>query len=378
MKVVFVITGLVAGGAENMLLKLLQHGPHLRGATVITLKAGGEMLPRFEAAGISVETLNMSPSIPNPLAILRLARRLRELRADVVSTWMYHGDLIGGLAAKLAGVPVAWGIRNSAVDERLTSRSTRAVVKLCGWLSHWVPDAIISCSVRARDIHVAEDYDPAKFCIIQNGFDLDRFKPDPAARAAFRAELGLPPDALLAGLIARYSPQKNHAGFLAAARRVLDRMPDVHFLLAGVGTGPDNAGLAALIAQHGLAERVHCLGLRQDVPQLTAALDLACLSSIFGEAFPNVLGEALACEVPCVATDVGDSEAIVGACGRVVAPGDVAALAVAMGEMLALPEAERQALGRLGRQRMLAGFEIRYVAGLYEELFGHLAQSARG
>ncbi|MDP5238379.1 glycosyltransferase [Uliginosibacterium sp. 31-16] len=373
MKVVFVITGLVAGGAENMLLKLLLNGPHLKNATVITLKAGGDLLPRFQAAGIRVETLNMHPGRPNPLAIWRLARRLRALNADVVSTWMYHADLIGGLAARLAGIPVAWGIRNSAVDERLTSRATRAVVKLCGRLSRFVPDAIISCSVRARDIHVAEHYASDKFCLIQNGFDLDAFKPDLEARLSLRTELGLAADVPLAGMIARYSPQKNHAGFLAAAAQVLQQCPAQHFLLAGLDAGPDNAELAALIRAYGLEGRVHCLGLRQDVPRITAALDLACLSSIFGEAFPNVLGEALACGVPCVATDVGDSESIVGDCGRVVVPGDVAAFAGAMQAMLTLPAAERVRMALRARQRMLDGFEIRHVASLYEEIFEHLA-----
>ncbi|GAB2897069.1 glycosyltransferase [Uliginosibacterium flavum] len=378
MKVVFVITGLVAGGAENMLLKVLQHGQHLQGATVITLRAGGDLLPKYQAAGIHVEALDMHPGWPNPFAILQLARRLRELNADVVSTWMYHADLIGGLAAKLAGVPVAWGIRNSGVDERLTSRATRGVIKLCSWLSGPVPDAIITCSVRARDLHVEEGYRPEKFCMIQNGFDLQKFAPDPVARETVRAELGLPEDALLLGLFARYSPQKNHAGFLEAAGLLLKMRPGVNFVMAGVGATGDNVELRGLIERHGLTGRVHCLGLRHDIPRLTAALDLSCLASIFGEAFPNVLGEALACGVPCVATDVGDSEAIVGDCGKVVAPGDVRALAEAMQAMLCLSAAERQIMGARGRERMLEGFEIRQVAGLYEEIFKHLSSLRQG
>lgn len=375
MNVTFIITNLATGGAEMMLHKLLQNIDRSRfQPTVISLMGKGEIGPRIEALGIPVHALGMHRDTPNPLALLRLARLLRRLQPDVVHTWMYHADLLGGLAARLAGCRrVAWCLRHSNLSPTENKRSTLAVVRLCAWLSGWLPVQIVSCSVRARQVHAAVGYADDKIHVIPNGFDLGRFAPDAAARASVRAELGLPPDAPLVGVVARYDVQKNHPGFVQAAAQVLQQLPQVHFALAGTGVDAGNAALQAAIAAHpGLAEHMHLLGRRDDVPRLMAAFDVLASPS-HGEAFPNVLGEAMACGVPCVVTAAGDSAEIVGSTGRVVAVGDMAGLAHELVAVLRLSVDERAALGRLARERVQIEYEIGHVTRLYEAVYERVA-----
>lgn len=352
-----------------MLLKLLTHCESLRsGATVIALRGGGELAPRFRALGVPVLELGMHPGLGSLTGIIPIIKRLRALRPQVVSTWMYHADLMGGIAARISSIPAVWGIRGLDLDPARTKRSTRTVVRACAALSRYVPRTIVCCSERARQIHVSLGYDERKFRVIPNGFDLALFRPDPAARASVRAELGIPFDAPLVGLVGRDDPQKNHAGFFVAAARIAGTRPDVHFLLAGKDVTPQNERIVSAMRDVNLPEnRVHLLGSRQDVPRLMAALDVLVLSS-YGEAFPNVLGEAMACEIPCVVTDVGDSAEIVGDTGAVVAPSDMHALADEVLRLLALKPEARRARGRAARRRVQERYDIARVAKQYEEV----------
>ncbi len=374
MRVAIIITGLNTGGAEIMLLKVLERLDRQRFVPhVISLTTLGGLAPRIAALGIPVEAVGMKPGIPNLLDFFRLVRMLKRLNPDVVHTWMYHADLLGGLAARLAGISaIGWCIRNSNLDRDKTKLSTRAVVSLCASISKWVPSRILSCSEKARQVHVACGYAAEKMVVVPNGFDLTRFKPDNDARHQIRAELGITDQTLLVGLIGRFDPQKNHAGFFEAAGVLYRHMPQVYFVLAGQGIDIGNAALMQTITQAGVLANTHLLGLRNDIPELMAALDVLASSS-YGEAFPNVLGEAMACGVPCVVTDVGDSAYIVGDTGRVVASGDMAGLAAALEELLALPPAEKSVLGEQARARVAEHFEIGMVIRQYEVFYGELA-----
>ncbi len=350
-----------------MLLKLLQQIDRTRFTpTVISLMGLGEVGPRIRALGISVHALGMQRGgVPSPAVLWRLWRLLRQTQPDVVHTWMYHSDLLGGLAARLAGCRrVIWGIRHSNLSRAENKRSTLWVVRLCAALSKLVPAYILSCSNRASKVHAAVGYAANKLHVIPNGFDLGQFVPNASARASVIAELGLPADAPVVGLVARYDSQKNHAGFVEAAAMLHARMPKVQFVLAGQGIDPSNTVLLDAIGQKGLQQHMHLLGRRSDIPRLMASFDVLASSS-HGEAFPNVLGEAMACGVPCVVTDVGDSAEIVGNTGRVVAAGDMTGLANGLFELLALPVAQRYALGAQARARVAVAYDIGHVAALY-------------
>ena len=369
MKQVFIITGLSTGGAEMMLLKLLQHIDRNRfDPMVISLTTVGEIGSHIKALDVPVHVLSMQPGLSGLFKFIQLVQLLRRLKPDGVQTWMYHADLLGGMAARLVGIrSLVWCIRNSDLSEDKSKRSTLRVAKLCARLSKWMPSHILSCSERAKSIHIDAGYCAEKFTVIPNGFDLSRFVPDVKARVSVRTELGLHPDVSLVGLIARADPQKNHVGFVDAAVKVARALPNVHFLLAGSGIDMGNLRLVRYIAETGVKHRFHLLGRRDDIPRLMAALDLLASSS-WGEAFPNVLGEAMACGAPCVVTDVGDSAEIVGDTGRVVAPDDMNGLADHMVDLLGQPEL-LAVLKQRARRRVRERYEISDVVRLYENFY---------
>lgn len=373
--VAHVITTLDVGGAETMLWKLLSRLDRRRWAhTVFSLTDTGEIGRRIEALGIAVQPLGMSRRAPNPLPIVRLAREFRRRRIDLVQTWLYHGDLFGGIAATVAGrIPVIWNIRGH-VDVTRSRRATRWVRAAAALSSSWMPSAIISCSESDRRLHAGLGYDDAKMTVIPNGFDLTQFQPDAAARASVRAELGLPPEALLVGLVARFDPQKDHRNFIDAAGIVAGRRKDVSFLLCGRGVSPENPQLAEWIRNAGVSSAICLLGPRTDLPRLTAALDVACSASAFGEGFPNAVGEAMASGVPCAVTDVSDSSLLVGDTGIVVPPRDARALAGAL--LMLLNDADRRRrLGAAARERVRDRFAIDRIINQYDALYTAVARA---
>lgn len=375
LKVLHVITGLNTGGAEMMLTKLLARLPQTQTRhVVVSLTAGGPLADRIAGYGIPVIFLGMHASgfLAKAKAAFGGLRRLRRLIAqekpDIVQAWMYHANLFAGVAS-LGLSAVIWGIRQSDLDPDISKRSTIRVAKLGGFFSRALSDSILCCSEVARVVHERIGYDPGRMVVIPNGFDLAEFKPDAAARAAVRREIGIGDDVPLIGLIARFDSQKDHRNFLAAAAEVSRALPEARFLLCGGGIEAGNKTLAGWIAEFGLEGRCHLLGSRADMPAVTAALDVAVSASAFGEGFPNVLGEAMACGVPCVATDVGDSRVIVRETGRIVAPREPEALADAITGILRLPAAERIALGAAARQRIAQHFEIGVIAERYLALY---------
>lgn len=377
-KIAMIITGLGTGGAEMMLLKVLERLDARFSSHVISLTSLGEIGPRIKALGIPVESLGMLPGVPNPLVILRLMRRLDRLKPDLVHTWMYHADLLGGLAARLARVPaVAWGIRNSNLDPDKTKLLTRVVAVACARVSRWVPDRILSCSEVGRQVHVDLGYSADKMVVVPNGFDLARFRPDEMARAEVRRELGVAVGTPLVGLIGRFDPQKNHTGFFEAAGYLNRRLPATHFVLAGKGIDEGNRDLMQVIESSGVRHVTHLLGLRNDIPRLMAALDVAASSS-HSEAFPNVLGEAMASCVPCAVTDVGDAAYIVGDTGRVVQSKDMLGLAAVLEHLLTLPLSIKVALGERARTRVAEHFEIGRVVRQYEAFYDELVAIGQG
>jgi len=373
-----VITGLPRGGAEMMLYKLLSRIDRTRfESAVIALKEEGPMAERIRALGTSVESLGMRGALGDLGRLVRLRRSLVQHAPHVVQTWLYHADLLGGLAAKLAGSPpVVWGVRMGGLDPREVRASSIRIAHLCARLSRRLPSRIVCCSKAGQQWHGALGYDEGRMTLIPNGFDIDEFHPDESARRAVRAELGVADATALVGLVARFDPHKDHQNFVAAAAELTESFRDVRFVLLGAGADATNAALTRWIDDTAIRDRFVLLGSRSDVSRFTAAFDVA-VSSSSGEGFSNVIGEAMACEVPCIVTDVGDSSWIVGDTGRVVPPRDPTALAGAIGEMLRLNDESRRQLGRAARQRVLDNFELSHVVRRYEELYIELADHVR-
>lgn len=372
LKVCHIITDLDTGGAEMMLYKLMMRTDRAAfDSAIVSLTDIGPVGEKILALGVPVHALGIRRSLPDPSRVLRLARWLRQLRPHIVQTWMYHADLVGGIAAKFAGknIPIAWNIRHSHLDPESLKRSTIRIGKLCARLSRRIPTRIVCCSEAGRQIHAALGYPLEKIVVIPNGFDITEFQPDPVARDSVRCDLAIPREAPLIGLVGRYHPMKDHGNFVQAASRLSQLRPDVYYLLCGDGITWENQQLTQIIDRVGLRNRFRLLGRRTDVARLDAAMDIAALTSCYGEGFPNVVGEAMACGVPCVVTDVGDAARIVGDTGRVVPLKDATALAAAWTELICMEPEERARLGRRARQRIQDYYAVDAIVQRYEAFY---------
>lgn len=379
LRMIHVITGLQTGGAETMLAKLVTHRASSPfDPIVVSLSGDGPLAAVIRAAGVPVTALGMRPGAPDPRVLARLTMLLRRERPEVVQTWLYHADLLGGLAARAAGgIPVAWGLHQSNLSPEFNKRGTLLTARACACLSRTLPTAIVCCADAARTAHVAFGYAAERMTVIPNGFDLTAFRPDPDAGAVVRSALGLPASSRLVGHVARWDPQKDHETFVTMGGLLLRERPDVHLVLCGTNIDGENRELTGWIEREGIGDRCHLLGRRTDVASLLPGFDLVCSSSR-GEAFPLAVGEAMACGVPCAVTDVGDSAVIVGDTGAVGPPRDPASLAAACARLLDLPEEARRGLGLRARARIAENYALPLVAGRYASLWTGLAESRRG
>jgi glycosyltransferase involved in cell wall biosynthesis len=373
LKIGFIITGLNIGGAELALLKLIRASDRSKHAYfVVSLSSRGEVGELISDLGVQVIPLGMSPGKFSISALIELVRIIKVQKPDIVHTWMYHADILGGIAARLAGVKIlVWGVRNSDVTSSEVKRSTRFIVKACAVLSKRLPDGIICCAKSSAGAHIKIGYEPTKIVVIPNGFDCSRFRPDIAAREAIRAELEIDQSIRLVGLVARSDPIKNHAGFLHAASRVSLVAPEAHYLFVGEGMNGSDKDLANLVTEYGLSGKVHWLGIRADVNRVIASLDVL-VSSSNSEAFPNVIGEAMASEVVCAVTAAGDSKELLDLAGICVNIGDMNALADAILKILLMSPEERRIVGEYGRRRIVSKFNIDSMASRYENYYKRL------
>jgi glycosyltransferase involved in cell wall biosynthesis len=372
--ILHIIIGLDIGGAELMLKRLVEshRGNPAYRHSVISLTADGKVGAQLRKMGIEVRALGMSSPFGILRALWQLVRVIRAQRPDVVQTWMYHADLIGGIAARLAGNRhVIWGIRCCAIPQGRMS-ATQAVVSLCSWTSRFLPQVIVCCAESARAVHAERGYDRTKMVVIPNGYDLTRFDAAPGRRGQMRAAFGFHDDDIVVGIIGRYDPLKDYKNFVDAAAVVASGNAHVKFLMVGRGVDPENDELRRWLAEGKLAQKVVLAGERDDIPDCLAAMDLFCLSSA-KEGFPNVVCEAMAMKVPCVVTDAGDAAAIVADTGIVVRPRDPAALAAALQKMAEKGAAERARLGRQSRLRVEQNYSMEIAAARFEAVYDEVS-----
>lgn len=376
-RIAHIITGLVPGGAERMLHRLIAGmDASLFENEIIVLTDLGPMATEIEACGVRVRALGMKRGVANPVHLPRLVSWLRKSQLHIVQTWMYHADLVGGLAAKLAGVPgVVWNIRHGELRPDTVKRHTLWAARACALLSKRLPKRIVCCSETSRKFHANFGYAAGRMQVIPNGFDLDRFKPNPIQRVEVREAFRIPQGAPVIGLIGRKHPIKDHQSFMRAAGILHREFPEARFLLCGEGVTPDNSELIAWMRSAGIQNVCFLLGQREDIPRILNALDIATSAST-GEGFPNVVAEAMACGIPCAVTDAGDSRFVVGETGRVVAPVAPADLANAWKGLLELSPEGRRQLKLAARDRIERKFSLTTVINQYEDLYACVVAEA--
>lgn len=376
-KLLFVITGLGTGGAEMMLYKFLTRLNRDRfSPTVISMLKGGVFVPRVEALDIPVFDLGMKPGVLNPIALPRLIKLLKQIQPDVIQGWMYHANLIAQLANFLSGckVPLFWSIHHSVDSLKAEKFTLASTIKLTAWLSSPVNKVVFSAAKGLKQ-HINLGYDAHNALSISDNFDISKYKPAANPNFNLRQTLNLPEDSILIGSVARYHPMKDHANLIEAAAKLIANCPQVHFILVGPNVDQQNPTLSEQIERLDIAEKIHLLGERQDIPDIMTSLDIFTTSSAYGESFPNVLGEAMSCQIPCVATNIGDSPAIVADTGIVVPPKDPEALAQAWQDLIDLGSDKRSQLGIKARNHIETNFNldglnsfVRKYELLYEEV----------
>ena len=362
--ILWITTGLGSGGAEMMLTQLIQNLPHHR-HTVLSLTSGGKHIPTLQSAGATVLSLDMPAGKPTPRALLRLLKIAWQTRPAVIMGWMYHSCLAAALVKlfRLGQGRVIWNIRQSLYDLALEKRGSALVIQSLRWFAPLAHTLTYNSQLSARQ-HEATGYPAHKTQLIPNGFDLTKWSP--SKKPLRPSNLG--GEKLRIGRFGRFTPMKDYPTFLQSAALITQKIPHTEFHLAGSGIDATNTDLTQLIADLHLQNHVHLHGDHPDMPALTASLDLAISSSAFGEGFPNVVGEAMACAVPVVATDIGDTAWVMGDTGTLVPPRDPQALATAALKILSLPAAERQTLGHQARTRIESHFSLPSILTHFDTL----------
>ncbi len=371
--ILFITSGLKTGGAERLLLRLL---PALQnyGIEVFVICLTGEdvISKQLRDEGIRVHCLGIRWS--NLFSsVFALRKIVREFAPDLVQTWLYHADLLGGLIARLtSNKPVIWGVRNSKLNSSSLSFGTRMVILLCRLVSRWIPTHVVACAYKAKEAHVRMGYPPELFTVIQNGVDITEFCPNPILTTQYHSDYGYSKNDIVIGYAGRFDSNKNHIGFLRALTNI-KYLESIRILMCGTGVDSSNNQLSDKIHDFGLSGKVVLLGCLQDMPKFYRCIDLYVSSSI-SEGFPNTVAEAMSCGVPCVVTDVGDSTEIVGDAGVTVAVNDDHAMAKAIDECLQLMQTSFWQQRKIAaRERIKAHFSVQRMAAAYAALYRKLA-----
>ncbi len=373
-RILHVISGLHPGGAELTLKRLISEWSDLGFQhIVVSLTDIGSIGRSLISNGIPVTSLQMQRKLFALGGLFRLRKLVYSLQPALIQTWMYPSDLLGGLVARITHrIPVVWNIRQTRLDRKHHKLLTYLARWVCAKSSTILPSRIVCNSKSAMQSHEEVGYGSDKMVLIPNGFDLTIFHPDQEARRELREELNVPENTPMIGMVARYDPLKDHQTFAQAAGILRRSRPEIRFLLAGQGVDWSNRCLLEWLEKQHIVENCILVGHRDDVARVHAAVDIATLSSL-SEGMPNVIGEAMACGVPCVATDVGDTRELIGEAGRLVPPRDPEALAEAWLEILTLAPAERAAIGALGRDQIAQNYSIQTMISRYRDLYRELS-----
>ena len=364
-----IITGLDIGGAETMLFKLVKDSPEsYRSTIVISLTTKGVIGQRLEKIGITVIELEMRNKISFFCKFLKLKKIIKSKRPKIIHTWMYHANLIGGLAAYIANNRnIIWSIRRSELklNESLT---TYLVMKLGALFSEIVPKKIVCVAKSGLKNHESYGYNRKKMIVIPNGFDSEKLKHDEVKRKAIRNSLDINNEQLVIGSVGRFHESKDFKNLVMSATKVIPQYRNVKYMMVGRNLDSKNPILMKWINQTGYRDYFSLIGETDDIAGYMSAMDIFCLSSKT-EGFPNVIGEALSMKLPCVVTNVGDVGKIVGKNAIIVTPENRELLCNGLCDMLSMNEEKRIELGLRGRKKIKRGYSLKSVHEKYCDLY---------
>lgn len=358
MNILHFITSTGFGGAQIMLLRYLRAlGPRARNHSVLSLMPQGAIGHEIKSLGVPVHDAGLQQGGYSVGALRNVRRHVRDTRPDLIHGWMYHGNLAARLAtcASRSAPPVLWAVHHSLQNIRNERRSSRLIIRAGAALSGGVSGISYCAQISARQ-HEAIGFASNRSVVIPNGIDTEEFRPDPSARARLGATLGVPDDRIIIGNVGRDHPMKDQARMVAAIACLLDKGCDVQGVL--IGTGQETGSARRAADALGISDHISTLGERSDVAQLVSGFDIFLLPSAWGEAFPLAVCEAMACGVPCVVTDVGDSRYIADDTGIAIRPADTQAMAAALSKLVDIGPAARRAMGNAARDRICQNFSM--------------------
>jgi glycosyltransferase involved in cell wall biosynthesis len=376
MKIVHIIIGLNIGGAELMLKRVIESHSEYSDIqhTVISLTNHGPVGRQLVDSGFSVYSLGISSFLNIPSRFIKLRKLLIQLQPDIVQTWMYHADLLGSLAAWSSGFSrILWNVRSTDILKG-GSKATIVIRKICAWLSGFLPLAIVCAANASRIEHEAVGYTSGKMLVIPNGFELNKSATSGNTHTSIRDEFGIDKTCKVILSVGRYSEVKDHKNFIKAAGLISMLLEDVKFLLVGRDLTEDNKEIVSMIKFSGITDSVFLLGEREDISKCMRESDVFCMHSKT-EGFPNVLGEAMATGLPCVATDVGDAAYLLGNPEWVVPPSSPEVMAEKLYQLLSLSTHERKDLGLSLTLRIKKKFTMKQTSQRYLDLYKSVLSS---
>jgi len=363
MKILFVARQLVRAGAERQLVTLacaLAGDGH---EVVVATFRSGDLDKDLHAAAVPLVSLGAPSRWAFPRAVYKLTRLARAMRPDLIHGYLDAPNLLASAVARVARpARAAWALQNSEMAASDMMLLTRALYTIEPRVARSASLIVCNSNVGRRDA-IARGFPEESLVVIPQGVDAERFRFDPAQGRAFRVAHGIDPDAIVLARVGRLHPMKDYESFIDAVASVAEREPRVRALCLGTGDENYARTLRAYADERGLGDRVLWCAPTDDMVAAYSASDVLVSSSSYGEGHPTVIAEAMACEVPCVVTDSGDSRDLVGDTGAVVAPKDVTALADAIVDLVSRPTAERRAIGGQGRTRVGNEFSLDALVG---------------
>lgn len=364
-----VITSLNDGGAEALLYRICTSSEATEFRHfVVSLRIGGKYEELLQKAGVTVCSLGINSITTFIKGVIVLCHYVKEIKPTAIQSWLYHADFVVSLCKLFSCVkcPIYWGIHNTTLVWGKSSLSSLLLVRILAVLSYFVPDKIVCCAEAVKKVHRALGYDCSKLLVICNGYDTSVYVPSELVREQNRKNLNITNNEFLLGMVARYSPQKDHKTLISSL--ILLKKNHLNYKCILIGTHIEK--IRNLPQFKELSDRLIILSPRQDIVSVYQMLDVHVLSSSYGEAFPNVIAESMSCGIPNVATDLGDVRVLIGNTGKIVQAGSASQLAAAISDMYMKYQSEEwQSIKDKARTRIKDSFSFEKMLSLYLRLW---------